>query len=69
MKLGGPEVGEELRARRLRLGFTLRRGAEVLGVTMTELSYIEQGRRGISFEEFERISAVLRLAAGERAAP
>lgn len=66
-KFGGPAVGDELRYRRVRCGLTLRRGAEALGMTMTELSAIEGGRRPISAAEFGALSAALRAAACKEA--
>lgn len=62
MKVGSREVGLELRARRVRFGLTLRRGAEVLGMTMTELSFIEQGKTMVTQMQFRRLCCVLRAA-------
>jgi transcriptional regulator with XRE-family HTH domain len=66
-KIGGPAVGDELRERRVRCGLTLRRGAKALGMSMTELSAIEAGRRPITAAEFGALSAALRAAALEAA--
>lgn len=38
-------MGEWLRSKRLSCALTLRQGAAVVGLTMTELSMIEQGKR------------------------
>ena len=49
---GGRAFGATIRARRIGAGLTLRRCAELLGLTMTELSAIEQGQRRMSEQEF-----------------
>lgn len=42
---GGRALGLPIRGRRVGAGLTLRRCAELMGTTMTDLSAVEQGRR------------------------
>ena len=59
--LGGRMLGLTIRGRRVGRGLTLRRCAELMGMTMTDLSAVEQGQRPLSereFREFNRVVAV-----------
>lgn len=50
---GGRAFGETIRGRRVRAGLTLRGCAELMGVSMTTLSQIEQGQMAMSQDEFD----------------
>ena len=52
-------LGFTIRGRRVGAGLTLRRCAELMGLTMTDLSGIEQGQRPFTereFADFNRIT-------------
>lgn len=52
-------LGLTLRARRIESGLTLRRCAEAMGMSMTDLSAVEQGARVFTPDEFERFNRAL----------
>lgn len=56
---GGRAFGLTIRGRRVGAGLTLRRCAERMGLTMTELSAVEQGRRPFSGVELLKFTAAL----------
>lgn len=55
-------LGLALRARRIESGLTLRRCAEAMGMSMTDLSAVEQGARVFTPDEFDRFNKVLEEA-------
>lgn len=57
---GSRSYGRTIRARRIRAGLTLRRCADAIGVSMTELSAIERGERQMAPAELERFNAAAR---------
>jgi hypothetical protein len=56
---GSRAVGMTLRMRRIQRGFTLRRCAERMGMSMTDLSAVEQGARVFTPEERTRFEEVV----------
>ena len=63
---GGHAFGATIRGRRMQAGLTLRRCAEEMEMTMTDLSAVEQGQRAFTHDErarFERVIASRRAAA------
>ena len=48
---GGRAFGTTIRWRRIRAGLTLRKCAEACGMTLTELSAVEQGQRALTQQE------------------
>lgn len=48
---GGIAFGTTIRWRRIRAGLTLRKCAEACGMTLTELSAVEQGQRALTGPE------------------
>ena len=61
-ELGARMLGLALRARRIESGLTLRRCAEAMGMSMTDLSAVEQGARVFTPDEFDRFNKVLEEA-------
>ena len=57
---GARAFGATIRDRRLRAHCTLRLCAELMGMSMTDLSAVEQGVRGFTSEERERFENVIR---------
>ena len=57
---GARAFGATIRGRRLRAHCTLRLCAELVGMSMTDLSAVEQGARGFTPDERERFEAVIR---------
>lgn len=57
---GSRAFGETIRGRRIDSALTLRRCAELMGMSMTNLSAVEQGARGFTPDERERFEAVMR---------
>lgn len=55
---GARAFGLTIRGRRIAAGLTLRACADRLGVSMTALSYYEQGRLDMPAEVFERFNAI-----------
>lgn len=49
-------LGLTIRGRRVGAGMTLRRCAELMGLTMTDLSAVEQGQRPFTEQEFARFN-------------
>lgn len=60
------EFGEFVADRRKQHGYTMRRFADMIGVTAPYLSDIEKGRRAAPDGKLEEIAAVLRLSRVER---
>lgn len=59
--------GLTIRGRRVGAGLTLRRCAELMGLTMTDLSAVEQGQRPFTEQEFSDFNRVANLKpAGEQ---
>ena len=58
-------VGEALRRRRQHQGRTLREVAEAAGVSLTDLSEVERGRKEASSEVLEAVCAALHLGLAE----
>ena len=50
--------GLTIRGRRIGSGLTLRRCAELMGLTMTDMSAVEQGRRPFTEQEFSDFNRV-----------
>ena len=64
---GGRMLALAIRGRRVGAGLTLRRCAELLGLTMTDLSAVEQGQRPFTEQEFSDFNRVANLKPpGER---
>ena len=64
---GGRMLGLTIRGRRVGAGLTLRRCAELMGLTMTDLSAVERGQRPFTEQEFSDFNRVANLKpAGER---
>ncbi len=60
-------LGLTIRGRRVGAGLTLRRCAELMGLTMTDLSAVEQGQRPFTEQEFSDFNRVANLKpAGEQ---
>lgn len=57
---GARTFGETIRVRRMQACCTLRLCAELVGMSMTDLSAVEQGARGFTPDERERFEAVIR---------
>ena len=57
------EFGSRVRARRLELGLTQERLAELAGVHFTYVSTVERGRRNIGLRNIMRFSRVLEVEA------
>jgi hypothetical protein len=57
---GARACGRTVRFRRVRAGLTLRRCAELMGVTLTRLSSVEQGAAVFDDGEFGRFNAAVR---------
>lgn len=55
---GGRAFGLTIRGRRIGSGLTLRRCAELMGLTMTDLSAVEQGQRPFTEQEFSDFNRV-----------
>ncbi|MBL8765444.1 MAG: helix-turn-helix transcriptional regulator, partial [Phycisphaerae bacterium] len=49
---GGAVFGNAVRERRLAAGLTLRACAELVGISMSDLSAVEQGQRAFSVQEW-----------------
>lgn len=60
------EFGGFVAERRKQRGYTMRRFADMIGVTAPYLSDIEKGRRAAPEGKLEKIAAVLRLSRVER---
>ena len=56
---GARAFGATIRGRRLRAHCTLRLCAELVGMSMTDLSAVEQGTRPFTEDERERFDAVM----------
>ena len=56
---GARAFGATIRGRRLQAHCTLRLCAELVGMSMTDLSAVEQGRRPFTEDERERFDAVM----------
>lgn len=54
-------LGLTIRGRRVGAGLTLRRCAELMGLTMTDLSAVEQGQRPFTDQEFSDFNRVANL--------
>ena len=64
---GGRMLGLTICGRRVGAGLTLRRCAELMGLTMTDLSAVEQGQRPFTEQEFSDFNRVVNLKpAGEQ---
>lgn len=64
---GGRMLGLTIRGRRVGAGLTLRRCAAMMGLTMTDLSAVEQGQRPFTEQEFSDFNRVANLKpAGEQ---
>lgn len=61
---GGRAFGLTIRGRRMGAGLTLRRCAEDMGISMTDLSSIERGLVAMTTEQRERFEGALRAARG-----
>jgi transcriptional regulator with XRE-family HTH domain len=61
---GGRSFGLTIRGRRMGAGLTLRRCAEDMGISMTELSNIERGLVAMTTEQRERFEGALRAVKG-----
>jgi len=61
---GGRMFGLAIRGRRVGAGLTLRRCAELMGLTMTDLSAVEQGQRPFTEQEFSDFNRVANLKPG-----
>ena len=57
---GARAFGATIRGRRLRAHCTLRLCAELVGMSMTDLSAVEQGTRPFTTDERERFENVIR---------
>lgn len=57
---GARTVGATFRARRVAAGVTLRRCAEAMGISMTDLSAIERGTRPMGEDERRKFEEVVR---------
>lgn len=57
---GARAFGLTIRGRRLQAACTLRMCAELMGMSMTDLSAVEQGVRGFTPDERERFEDVMR---------
>lgn len=57
---GGHAFGATLRGRRMQACMTLRLCAELMEMSMTDLSAIEQGKRRMSGDERERFECVIK---------
>ena len=57
---GSRMVGQTIRMRRIQAGLTLRRCAELMDMTMTTLSAVEQGGMLFTESEFDRFNQVIR---------
>lgn len=57
---GGRAFGLTIRGRRMQAGLTLRRCAEDMGISMSDLSRIEQGLVAMTTEQRERFEGALR---------
>ena len=57
---GARAFGETIMGRRMQAFCTLRMCAELMGMSMTDLSAVEQGARGFTPDERERFEAVMR---------
>lgn len=57
-------LGLTIRGRRVGAGLTLRRCAELMGLTMTGLSAVEQGQRPFTEHEFSDFNRVANLKPG-----
>ena len=58
---GGRMLGLTIRGRRVGAGLTIRRCAELMGLTMTDLSAVEQGQRPFTDQEFSDFNRVAKL--------
>lgn len=56
---GARTMGQTIRMRRVGAGLTLRRCAELMDITMTALSAVEQGGMLFSEDEFDTFNRVL----------
>lgn len=57
---GARAFGLTIRGRRMQAFCTLRLCAELMGMSMTDLSAVEQGARGFTHDERDRFEAVMR---------
>lgn len=57
-------LGLTIRGRRVGAGLTLRRCAELMGLTMTNLSAVEQGQRPFTERERLAFDAAMRIGLG-----
>lgn len=65
---GARAFGETIWGRRIDSALSLRRCAELMGMSMTDLSAVEQGVRGFTPDERERFEAVMRSRTNTTAA-
>ena len=65
---GARAFGQECRGRRIDNALTLRLCAELMGMSMTDLSAVEQGARGFTHDERDRFEAVMRSRTNNTAA-
>ena len=65
---GARAFGLIIRGRRMQAFCTLRMCAELVGMSMTDLSAVEQGARGFTPDERERFEAVIRSRTNNSAA-
>lgn len=57
---GSRMIGQTIRMRRVQAGLTLRRCAELMGMSMTALSAVEQGGMVFTESEFDCFNRVIR---------
>ena len=63
---GGHAFGATIRGRRMQACMTLRLCAELMEMSMTDLSAIEQGKRRMSGDERERFECVIKSRSNTR---
>ena len=57
------KLGAVIRAERKRQGLTLDELSEKVGVTAAHLSYVENGKRGVSTEQLNKLGVTLQIPA------
>ena len=65
---GSRAFGETIRGRRMQASCTLRLCAALMGMSMSDLSAVEQGVRGFTHDERDRFEAVMRSRTNNTAA-